>query len=183
VTVGNGVLTLRTYQDPTHAGPNRSAWVEGGIDLWPTGVLTNGEYLVRSRVTSAIGVTQVMILWPDHQPWPPEIDFNESNGSNESTAHFWYGTASNPLTQGASVASVDLTQWHTWGVIVTPSLISYTLDDVVWATMPNHEQVPMDLALQQQVWVCGGTEFCPTSATPSEVDMQIDWVVVNAPTS
>lgn len=181
VTVGNGHLILHTYQDPSHAGPNRSTWVEGGIDLWPTAVLTNGEYLVRSRVTSAVGVTQVMILWPDHQFWPPEIDFNESNGTNESTAHFWYGTASNPQTISSSPGKVDLTKWHTWGVIVTPATISYLLDGRTWATVTNHEQVPMDLAIQQQVWSCGGSEVCPSQATPSHVELEVDWVAVYAP--
>jgi beta-glucanase (GH16 family) len=185
VTVGNGALTLRTYKDPAHAGP-RSPWVEGGIDLWPSGVLTDGEYLVRSRVTSATGVTEVMLLWPNSDNWPPEIDFNESNGTNESTAHLIYGSASQPqTTQSVTLtpATVNLTQWHTWGVIVTPTTITYTVDGKTWATMANHEQVPMHLALQQQVWACNNTagRACPSAATPSEVDMQIDWVVVLAP--
>ena len=185
VTVGNGLLTLRTYQDPAHAGPNRSTWVEGGIDLWPTGVLTNGEYLVRSRVTSAAGVTQVMILWPNSDQWPPEIDFNESNGTNESTAHLWYGTASDPqVLHSVTLTNVNLTQWHTWGVIVTPLTITYTLDGTTWATMPNQEQVPMHLAIQQQVWPCSNqSEVCPSASTPPEVDLQVDWVVVYAPAS
>ncbi len=185
VTVGGGVLTLRTYRDPGHAGPD-SPWVEGGIDLWPSGVLTDGEYLVRARVTSATGVTEVMLLWPNSDDWPPEIDFNESNGTNESTAHLIYGSASHPqMTQSRTLtpATVNLTQWHTWGVIVTPTTITYTVDGKTWASMVNHEQTPMHLALQQQVWACNNTSgrACPSAATPSEVDMQIDWVVVLAP--
>jgi len=184
VTVGGGVLTLRTYKDPAHAGPD-NAWVEGGIDLWPSGVLTDGEYLVRSRVSSATGVTEVMLLWPNSDSWPPEIDFNESNGTNESTAHLIYGSASHPQTTQSGTltpAAVNLTQWHTWGVIVSPTTITYTLDRRTWATMVNHEQVPMHLALQQQVWACGNSSgrTCPSAATPAEVDMQIDWVEVFA---
>ena len=91
ITVGNGMLTLHAYKDPAHGGPN-SPWVEGGIDQWPAGVLVNGEYLVRSRVSSATGVTEVALLWPDDDNWPPEIDFNESNGTNESTATLIWGT-------------------------------------------------------------------------------------------
>ncbi len=183
VTVGGGLLTLHTYRDPAHYGQRTGTpWVEGGIDLWPTGVLTNGEYLVRSRVTSATGVTEVTLLWPNSGNWPPEIDFNESNGTNESTATFHWGTATDNFMSQAQVPNVNLTQWHTWGVIVTPTRISYTLDGTVWATTANHEQVPMALAIQQEVWPCASKyEFCPTSATPSEVDMQIDWAVVYAP--
>ena len=186
VTVGNGLLTLRTYKDPAHAGPH-SPWVEGGIDQWPAGVLKNGEYLVRSRVTSAVGVTQVMLLWPNQSRGiPREIDFNESNGTNETTAHLIYGRKSDPhMEQSVTLAfpTVDLTQWHTWGVIVTPKTITYTVDGRTWATMVNHEQVAMHLALQQQVWACGNTSerACPGASTPAEVDFQIDWVAVYAP--
>jgi Glycosyl hydrolases family 16 len=182
VTVGNGVLSLRAYQDPAHAGP-RSPWVEGGIDLWPTGVLTDGEYLVRSRVTSATGVTEVMLLWPNSDNWPPEIDFNESNGTNESTATLTWGTVAKRYLTQSKATPIDLTKWHTWGVIVTPTTITYTVDGKTWATMANHEQVPMHLALQQQVWACGNGSgrTCPSAATPHEVDMLIDWVAIYAP--
>ena len=188
VTVGQGMLVLHAYEDATHYGQSSGPpWVEGGVDLWPDGVLTDGEYLVRSRVTSATGVTQVELLWPNSDIWPPEIDFNESNGTNESTAHLLYGPAGQPIrVESPSLTSIDLTQWHTWGVTVTPSLISFTLDGTVWATMENNpqEQVPMHLAIQQQVWPCNSqSETCPSAATPSEVDMQVDWAVVYAPLS
>ena len=188
VTVGQGMLVLHTNQDPAHYGQGSGQpWVEGGVDLWPDGVLTNGEYLVRSRVTSAVGVTQVELLWPNNDVWPPEVDFNESNGTNESTAHLLYGSASQPTTlESPTLSKIDMTQWHTWGVIVTPNVISYTLDGAVWATMPNNpqEQVPMHLALQQQVWPCNSpSEACPSAATPAEVDMQVDWAVVYAPSA
>jgi hypothetical protein len=182
VTVGHGSLILHTYQDPAHAGP-RSPWVEGGIDLWPSGVLTDGEYLVRSRVTSATGVTEVMLLWPNSDNWPPEIDFNESNGTNESTATLTWGTVEKRYLAQSKATPIDLTQWHTWGVIVTPTTITYTVDGQTWATMANHEQVPMHLALQQQVWPCGNGSgrTCPSAATPREVDMLIKWVAIYAP--
>jgi hypothetical protein len=187
VTVGNGLLTLRTYQDPANAGPN-NRWVEGGVALWlnvnGASDPTYGEYLVRSRVTSATGVTQVMTLWTD-TTWPPEIDFNESNGTNSSGATEWYNGANGPTQLQPGVPSgVDLTQWHTWGVITTPSTITYTVDGTIWATMPNHVTTPTHLTLQQMIWPCADPyEACPSSSTPPEVDMRIDWVVVYSPSS
>ena len=189
MTVGDGDLTLRTYQDPANAGPN-NPWVEGGAALWLNvdgmNDPTYGEYLVRSRVTSATGVTQVMTLWTD-TTWPPEIDFNESNGTNESTGHEWYNGPNGPTSLQPAVSlsppQVDLTQWHTWGVITTPSTITYTVDGTTWATTPNYITMPTHLTLQQMIWPCDDPyETCPSSATPPEVDMQIDWVVVYAPT-
>ncbi len=182
MAVGNGLLTLRTYKDPAHYGQKTGTpWVEGGIDLWPTGVLTEGRYLVRSRVTSAAGVTQVMILWHQHRKGP-EIDFNESNGTNESTATYHWGPARKNNQIQATVPSVNLEQWHTWGVTVTATTIVYSLDGHVWATMPNHTHAPYELALQQEVWPCSNRyEACPRASTPPEVDFQIDWAVVYAP--
>ena len=63
--------------------------------------------------------------------------------------------------------------------------VVYTLDGSVWATMDTNP-VPtesMVLDLQQQVWGCANNqgETCPSAATPSEVDMDIAWVVAYAP--
>jgi Glycosyl hydrolases family 16 len=188
VQVANGQLILRTYQDPSHYGgaAGYPPWVEGGVSLGPGLQQTYGEYLVRSRVTSATGVTQVALLWPASGSWPPEVDFNESygsNGSSEATLH-WGSNAATHQQQVATV-SVDLTRWHTWGVILSPGKVVYTLDGAVWATMNTNPvpTIPMILDLQQQVWGCGEVpyEACPSAATPSEVDMEVDWVVAYAP--
>ncbi len=186
MTVGNGLLTLRTYRDPAHAQPY-SPWVEGGVALFPNSPLTYGQYLVRSRVTSASGVTQVMLLWPDSGSWPPEIDFNESNGTNSSAATVVWNS-SDPIgtqLQPGHPSGVDLTQWHTWGVTVTPSVITFTVDGTPWWSVSNPGvTTPTHLALQQMVWPCADPyEACPRSSTPPEVDMQIDWVVVYSPLS
>ena len=181
VTVGDGLLTLHAYKDPAHAGPH-SPWVEGGIDQWPSGVLSDGEYLVRSRVSSATGVTEVALLSP-----------TTTTGRRRSTSTSPMAPTSRPPrspgarlpgnTSSRRAVQVDLTKWHTWGVIVTPKTITYTVDGKTWATMVNHEQVAMHLALQQQVWACDNTSdrACPSSSTPREVNFQIDWVVAYQP--
>ena len=67
-----------------------------------------------------------------------------------------------------------MTQWHTWGVIWTPTSVIYTLDGRVWGTfsVPSEvPHVPMTLHLQQQTW-CSSNYACPTGPQSS----QIDWV-------
>jgi len=65
-------------------------------------------------VTGA-GPTEVELLWPTSNIWPPEIDFNESGSVTKSTsATVHYGT-SDPIDQRTLM--VDGTHWHTWGVI------------------------------------------------------------------
>jgi len=117
-------------------------------------------------------------LWPV-QGWPPEIDFSESFGNVDysmATAH--YGAANLQVHQ---TVNVDMTQWHTWGVIWTPVSITYTVDGNVWGgvTDPNAiSNQAMTLDIQQQTW-CSANWACPT--TPQ--NMQVDWVAEYAPIS
>jgi len=168
VSVSGGLLSLNTYQDPSY----NNEWVAGG--LCQCGVTnTYGAYFVRSRVTGS-GPTGVELLWPT-VGWPPEIDFNETNGQTTGTSatDIW-GPASGKSQKQVRL-NIDMTQWHTWGVIWTPTSITYTVDGRVWGTMvsgtvsvPN---VPMTLDLQQQTW-CSSGFACPTS----QQSMQVDWV-------
>ena len=52
---------------------------------------------------------------------------------------------------------VDLTQWHTLGVVWTPGRLVYTIDGRNWATVANANvpSTPMVLDIQTQAWACG----------------------------
>jgi hypothetical protein len=168
VTVSGGLLSLNTWQDPAY----NNEWVTGG--LCQCGVArTYGAYFVRSRVTGP-GPTNVELLWPTSS-WPPEIDFNETSGvsSGSSATTIWAINGSN-RSQIQSTINIDMTQWHTWGVIWTPTSLKYTVDGRVWGTVTNPSgipSVPMTLDLQQQTW-CSTNFACPTAPE----SMQVDWV-------
>jgi hypothetical protein len=169
--VSNGMLQLETYQDPAYG----NEWVAGGLCQCGH-AQTYGAYYVRSRVTGA-GPTQVQLLWPAGPGWPPEVDFNESDGSTTITGSTLHFGADNG--QDHRQVSIDLTQWHTWGVIWTPTSVTYTVDGQVWGTITVASEIPdepMTLDLQQQTW-CGSGYACPT--TP--VSMDIDWVAEYSP--
>jgi len=172
VVVGAGVLGLNTYQDPTYKGE----WVTGG--LCQCGVShTYGAYFVRSRLTGA-GPTQVELLWPVGHNWPPEIDFDETYGSTDGSMATLHYTSSNDQIQ--RTVSIDMTQWHTWGVIWTPASVTYTVDGNVWGIANNASAVPdapMTLDIQQQTW-CSSNYACPTSNQSTYVD----WVAEYTPT-
>ena len=169
VTVSGGLLNLNTYQDPAY----NNEWVAGG--LCQCGLArTYGAYFVRSRVTGA-GPTNVELLWPTGNTWPPEIDFNETNGvsSGTSATTIWAVSGSNRSQVQVKMA-IDMTQWHTWGVIWTPTSVTYTVDGRIWGTVNSTSEVPhqpMTLDLQQQTW-CSSGFACPTAPQ----SMQIDWV-------
>jgi Glycosyl hydrolases family 16 len=186
VTVGNGVLTLRTYSDPTACV---FAWgctainneVSGGLK--GTLAQTYGKYEVRFRIADGQGVAFAALLWPANNSWPPEIDFAEDNGANPRTTNYatlHYGPNN---TQVGKSINVDMTQWHTLGVEWTKGQLAYTLDGKTWATVKNSQvpSIPMNLAVQTQAWGPGNSWEQPvTAATPAEVDMQIDWIVAYA---
>jgi Glycosyl hydrolases family 16 len=167
VVVSNGVLRLNTWRDPQY----QNRWVTGG--LCQCGLsMRYGAYFVRSRITGG-GASSVQLLYPTENVWPPEVDFNESAGQLDSTtATLHYGPLNREFHSGVRIA---MRQWHTWGVIWTPKLITYTVDGQIWssvsrisAQIPN---VPMHLALQQQTW-CFRNEACPSAP----VSMLVNWV-------
>ncbi|HEY5438342.1 MAG TPA: family 16 glycosylhydrolase [Acidimicrobiales bacterium] len=165
VTVSNGLLSLNTWQDPAYA----NEWVTGGLCQCATS-MTYGAFFVRSRVTGP-GPTIVELLWP-LAGWPPEIDFNETGGTTDSTTatDIW------ALNGGQNQAhlKVDMTQWHTWGVVWTPTSLLYTVDGRVWGQFDVAADVPhqpMSLHIQQQTW-CTSNYACPTLPQSA----QIDWI-------
>jgi hypothetical protein len=167
VTVGGGLLHINTSQDPAF----NNEWVSGGACACNIPGQVYGAYFVRSRMTGA-GPTGVQLLWPDANVWPPEIDFNETNGSSSATtATVHYSSANSQI--GRSL-NVDMTQWHTWGVIWTPTSITYTVDGNAWGTVTNVSSIPtiaMHISLQSQTW-CASGWACPTSSQ----SMLVDWV-------
>jgi hypothetical protein len=167
VTVSSGTLNLNTWKDPAYG----NEWVTGG--LCQCGVAhTYGAYFVRSKVTGP-GPSQVELLWPQGNHWPPEIDFNESSGTVDQTTATLHFGATNRQDQRA-LNHVDLTQWHTWGVVWTPQSVTYTVDGRVWGSVhlaSEISNVPMTLDLTQQTW-CSSFWACPTAPQT----MQVDWV-------
>jgi beta-glucanase (GH16 family) len=119
-----------------------------------------------------------MLLWPIDNSWPPEIDFAQDNGDQRdrvyASLHAIGGWQADRSKAG------NFSEWHTAGVEWTPSRIGYTLDGKVWGTVRDSRvpDEPMALALQTQAWYCGHSwQRCPDSTTPTQVDLQVDWVV------
>jgi hypothetical protein len=173
VVVSGGLLRLNTWKDPNY----HNQWVTGGLCLCGE-PLTYGAFFVRSRQTGS-GPNEVELLWPKSNSWPPEIDFNESGGATNETSATDHWTIANHLKQ--SFLSVNLTKWHTWGVIWTPRFIKYTLDGQVWSTdniaasIPNQ---PMTVDLEQRT-ICDPRSQCPTRPT----SLLVDWVSMFSPST
>jgi hypothetical protein len=173
--VSGGILSLNAWQDPSFG----NEWVTGGTSQDGES-LQYGAWFVRSRETGS-GPTLVELLWPTNNNWPPEIDFDETLGpSTFTTSTNIWAVSAGKVSQVDVHLNIDMTQWNTFGVIWTPSSITYTVNGKVWTTFTNASEIPstpMHLDLQQQTW-CGssagldGENACPTAPE----SMQVDWV-------
>ena len=166
VVVEHGLLELNTWKDPQY----QNRWVTGG--LCQCGLDRKyGAYYVRSRVTGP-GPNSVELLWPSDNSWPPEIDFNENGGKIDSTSATIHWSPIDQIEQRHLV--INMLKWHTWGVIWTPSSVTFVVDGYVWGKITNAEEVThraMNLDLQQ-VAMCNLGRQCPTH----RVSMLVDWV-------
>jgi hypothetical protein len=173
VQVKGGMLEISTYKDPAYG----DTWVSGGAGLYGIHP-TYGAFFVRSRQTG-MGPDNVDLLWPSNNQWPPEIDFNET-GPNPYRST-WTDHFDTPTDQSFHTDwKVNITHWHTWGVVWTPKSVIFTLDGRQWGpTITQASQIPtipMALDMQQQSW-CGISPDCPTKST----SMLVDWVAVYTP--
>lgn len=172
VVVDNGMLYLKAWKDPLF----NDEWVTGG--LCQCGVArTFGAYFVRSRITAG-GANEAELLRPSSNTWPPEIDFNENDGLAGRTSSTLHWSPINQIDQ--RFLNINLTKWHTWGVIWSPSSVIYTVDGQVWGKIRNSSEisrVPMTLNLEQ-VQHCKQGYECPTHPT----SMEVNWVAEYAPT-
>jgi len=166
VVVNDGLLELNTYRD--RAWHNR--WVTGGICQCGLPI-RYGAIFVRSRINRP-GPNEAELLWPAGKVWPPEIDFNETGGSATSTTTSVHFGKANHIVRSA--VNINMRQWHTWGVIWTPTSITYTVDGTIWGTFEVPSEIshaPMTLDFEQRQ-ICEEHRQCPSAPT----SMQIDWV-------
>jgi hypothetical protein len=185
VSVTNGVLQLSTYRDPSaciFGCQSIDDYVGGGLKMLHS--QQYGKYLIRMRADDAEGVTMVALLWPTDINSNGEIDIAEDNGASPRTQFngTMYTMNEVPTT---NMLNVDMSQWHTVGVEWTPGRVIFTIDGTNWATVTNDgvSDVPMQLAIQQQTWDCGVSnwEQCPNAMTPSVANLDVAWVVEYAP--
>jgi beta-glucanase (GH16 family) len=172
VWVDGGTLSLG-------AGLQNGTWVAGG--LANTAVAqTYGKWEVRFRIDKSDEVGYAILLWPEDEQWPPEIDFAENTGGDRSstTATVHYGSNNSMIEREVSG---DFTQWHTVGVTWEPGKVSYTLDGQPWGGTVTEgvPDQPMSLAIQLHGASCErypGT--CPKVGTPDYTRLQVDWVKI-----
>ena len=180
VTAANGLLNIAGSREST---PKGNLYVTGGLSSSKSFTQAYGRYAIRFRMDKGYGLAYAMLLWPEDNSWPPEIDILEDNAKNRdmTSATLHYGQDNTMIhreTKG------DFSVWHTAELDWTPGKLVYSIDGTVWTTMTskNVPSIPMAIALQTQAWPCGTWEGCPNSSTPKVVNFQVDWVVAYSAT-
>jgi hypothetical protein len=166
LVVSNGLLQLNVWKDPKY----QNQWVAAGLCQCDK-PFTYGAFFVRSKVTGP-GPNEVELLWPIANEWPPEIDFNETGPVDTGTSVTVHFTPQDYTDQ--RTLRIDMTKWHTWGIIWSPTSLIFTVDGITWAKISALDEIPhqpMTLHIQQQTWCSYGRD-CPKKP----VSFQINWV-------
>ncbi|RNE50029.1 glycoside hydrolase family 16 protein [Corynebacterium alimapuense] len=151
----------------------------GAVSLWryPS---TYGKWEVRLRALPSRTFSYHLLLWPQDEQWPPEIDFAESfDGTRQHIQGFIHYRDSSEARQRVSMdAYVDVTADHTIAVEWTESHVSLLYDGQEWgrATGEAVPHVPMWLALQVESQATGSDH---DNVSSSEPVLLVDWVRVS----
>ena len=174
----NGIMTLRTQYV---AGEWSSAGVSSG-DFYSA---AGGRWEVRAKFPASKGIGYVFLLYPADGSWPPEVDIAEGrvNGPQIMSTYHW-GSSNNQVQ--SYMSNPDMSGWHTYGVILGATTITYTFDGKPWATITNSQVTTKKLWIGFQ---CGAMDpngsakayetvdgGVPGPLTPAVSDIQIDWV-------
>lgn len=170
---GDGVLQLTTKKTD-------GAWSSAGLSSGRGFSAAQGKWTVKAKFDRAYGVGYAFLLYPKGGGWPPEVDMIEGTmGGADIMSTFHYGTAAQNLQQQMWQHKVDMTKWHTYGVVFSGDVITYTLDGVEWGaiTNPQSPRMPMWIGLQAGVKDCAkSTGECLSEATPDSAGITVDWV-------
>jgi len=173
VYTSNGSMVLRTRD--AGGGDWRSAGVSGA----PGFSATAGKWAMRAKFDRGYGIWYSFLLYPKGGGWPPEVDIAEGTAGGPRIMSTFHWSGAN-LTDSRFKYGVDMSQWHTYGVVLSSGKLQFTIDGVVWATMLNSAspRIPMWLGLQAGVKACPGStgECVSSSQTPKDSKIYIDWV-------
>jgi beta-glucanase (GH16 family) len=169
----NGNMVLRTYD--AGGGDWRAAGVSGN----PGFAAAQGKWVIRAKFDRAPGLGYAFLLYPRGGGWPPEVDIAEGTAGGPRVMSTLHWSPSN-LTDSRFKTGIDMTQWHTYGVVLSDDKVEFTVDGAVWTTINNtgSPRMPMWLGLQTgaKANVPGVTGEVVDATTPPDAHVYIDYV-------
>ncbi|MDE2213031.1 MAG: glycoside hydrolase family 16 protein [Patescibacteria group bacterium] len=189
-SVSNGVLAIRAQPASTQVRSAVGQWAQ-----YTSGIITTqfsfsqtyGYFEVRAKLPTGAGLWPAFWLLPEDKSWPPEIDALEAFGDPNpldqggQTLIHYASHATNPSQSCGNWynVGVNITQgFHTYGVDVEPSGITYYFDGVPYATCPPNASVgkPMYMLINLAVGSSGSWPGSPNGSNSWPAYLYIDYV-------
>ena len=142
---------------------------------------TYGYFEINAQMPRGYSMWPAFWLLPENNTWPPEIDVLEMFGGGQPitmTTHWKSATTNNAMSYCAIPAGTAESAFHLYGVLWTPTQITYYLDrqPVITLATPPSINMPMfmllNLAVQSNVLLTGPT------AGPKTATYYVKWVSV-----
>jgi Ca2+-binding RTX toxin-like protein len=175
-------------------------WIAGGISTARSWDVNNplawdhGRFEFRAKVDPGKGVGPAVLLWPNHDGWPPEIDLLESPDPNRQGMYFSIHWKEGPNNEHRSVsyhfADVDASQWHTYRLDWQGNNMSFFVDGIKKNDhLGNDPGVKMAFGMQMYVahegdqWYGGAPDDAAkaSGADADGISLHVDWVRVSQP--
>ncbi|MDN5725338.1 MAG: family 16 glycosylhydrolase [Propionibacteriales bacterium] len=182
-TIKGGTLNLRyLYRD--------GGWTSAGVSSRPTFHAKGGRWEFRAKFPQGQGLGYAFLLWPYDDVGPTEVNIAEGtvNGPRVHGFYHYLASAGKYDKEQRTLRVVDLTQWHTFGVILEGRTVTYTFDGEPWATVQVERvtDTPLRIAFQTGAldpdgpgaqWLGEGVPGgVPGPTTPADATIKIDWV-------
>ena len=174
----DGNLVIRTQYE-------NGQWSAGGAGSKFVHTASYGRWEVRARFPQAKGIGYAFLLWPADEGWPPEIDFAEGRVNGPQVMGVYHWDPDNKQ-EHRFFDNHDMSGWHTYGVIVEPDLITFTLDGRPWGTIEHPSVTDKQMFIGFQTGAMDPTGWqsdtetvdggIPGPLTPAVADIEIDYV-------
>lgn len=176
----DGCLVIRTQYDQ-----GTGQWSAGGASSKYVYTASYGRWEVRAKFPQAKGIGYAFLLWPADEGWPPEIDFAEGRVNGPQVMGVYHWDPDNKQ-EHRFYDNDDMSGWHTYGVIVEPNRITFTIDGQPWGTIehPSVTDKRLFIGFQTGAMDPGGWQSStetvdggvPGPLTPAISDIEIDYV-------
>jgi beta-glucanase (GH16 family) len=187
--ITNGVLSITASPSSTQVLKAVGPWAtftSGMITTQFSFSQTYGYFEARMELPAGQGLWPAFWLLPEDGSWPPEVDAMEAFGATSSAGQG--GLTSIHYASHANIANnscgdwhnvgVNITQgFHTYGVDIEPTSITYYFDGTAYATCPPNPQLDKPLYMLLNLAVGGPNSWpgvAPTDSKPAE--LLIDYV-------
>lgn len=163
-------------------GADSDGLTSGGVSLWKH-PQTYGKWEVGLRSHPSRTYSYHILLWPQNENWPPEIDFAESfDGTRgETQAFIHYRDSAGAARKVEFNTFFDATVDHTVAVEWTPDSVRLLRNGREWGTVTGEmvPHTPMWLALQVESQALG-RDGNVAPGTRQKV-LEVDWVRISVP--